>query len=83
MSSAFDNLPGEATIRYVNRIAELRAVKRVRHGRDFSQEGLARRIGVTRQTLASWEQGATQPSITQAIAIAHALGVTVEELGYR
>lgn len=66
----------------MNRIAEIRAVARVRHGQDFTLDRLSERLGVSRQTLASWEAGKTEPTISQAVALSDALGCTVEELGY-
>lgn len=66
----------------MNRIAELRAVARVRHGSEFHQEILAKRVGVTRQTLHAWEKGTSQPTITQAVALARMLGCSVDDLGY-
>ena len=66
----------------MNRIAELRAVARVRRGDEFTQEALAGRLGITRQTLASWEQGLTEPTVSQAVALAHEFGVPVEDLGF-
>ena len=66
-----------------NRLAELRAVARVRRGRAFSLSALAERIGVNRQTLATWERGdGAVPSVVQALALARELGVSVEELGF-
>jgi DNA-binding XRE family transcriptional regulator len=66
----------------VNRLREHRAVARVRHGPEFHQEALAKRMGVTRQTLAAWEKGTSQPTITQAVKLAQLLGVSVDDLGY-
>ena len=65
-----------------NRLAELRAVARVRHGSAFTQEELAARVGVSRPTLASWEAGDTVPTIVQAVALARELGASLDELGY-
>ncbi|MDG5786225.1 helix-turn-helix transcriptional regulator [Evansella sp. AB-P1] len=57
-----------------NRIKELRA----RHG--FSQTELAKRVGVTRQTIGFIEKGEFSPSITLSLRLAKQLQITVDEL---
>ena len=63
-----------------NRIAEHRAVARVRHGSAFTQAALAVRLGVARSTVARWERGSLEPTVSQAQAIARELGVTLDDL---
>lgn len=46
----------------------------------FSQEELGEQIGVTRQTIASWENGEREPSLAQLTSIARSMGVAVELL---
>jgi putative transcriptional regulator len=46
----------------------------------LTQEGLAARIGVTRQTIISIERGSYNPSVGLALQLAKALGVSVEDL---
>jgi putative transcriptional regulator len=46
----------------------------------FSQAELAEILVVSRRTIGSIERGSTLPNVTLAIAIAHALDSTVEEL---
>ena len=46
----------------------------------MTQEELALRTGVSRQTIMSIERGKTNPSILLALKIASALGVDVEEV---
>ena len=46
----------------------------------LSQVDLAGIVGTSRETISSLERGASIPSVTLAIAIARAVGVTVEEL---
>jgi putative transcriptional regulator len=48
--------------------------------RGMSQEELARRAGVSRQTIMNIERGLSEPKVLLAIAIAAILGVTVAEL---
>jgi Zn-dependent peptidase ImmA (M78 family)/DNA-binding XRE family transcriptional regulator len=46
----------------------------------FSQEDLGELIGVTRQTIATWESGEREPSLAQLTSIARVMGVAVELL---
>jgi putative transcriptional regulator len=48
--------------------------------RDMTQEELAERIGVTRQTIVSIEKGNYTPSVALALGLAAVLGTTVEAL---
>ena len=56
-----------------NRIRVLRFEKRM------TQEELAIRVGVSRQTIMSIENGHTNPSVLLAFKIAKALGMGIEE----
>ena len=56
------------------RIKELRA----RH--DLTQEELARKVGVRRETIVYLEKGKYNPSLRLAHEIAKALGSTIDEL---
>lgn len=51
-----------------------------RKARHMSQADLAAIIGVKRSTLAMWETGANMPPTKYLVAIAEALGCTVDEL---
>jgi len=55
-----------------NQIRELRAV------REMTQQDLADRVGVTRQTVIAMEQDKYSPSLETAFKVAMALGVTLE-----
>ena len=57
-----------------NRVRELRARFR------FTQEELAKRVGVTRQTIAFIEKGEFAPSVILALKIARQFEGTVEEV---
>ncbi len=57
-----------------NRIEELRDQRGIR------QEELARRVGVSRQTISSLENGRYNPSILLAHRIAAYFGLTIEEV---
>ena len=56
-----------------NRIRELRF-----HAGEMTQQALAERIGVTRQTVIAIEQGKYSPSLEAAFRIALAFGVPLE-----
>jgi putative molybdopterin biosynthesis protein len=51
-----------------------------RQARGFSQQQLAGMAGVSRQAVSAVESGLSDPSLRVALALARALGVTVEEL---
>jgi transcriptional regulator with XRE-family HTH domain len=76
-------VPDSATLRDVNRIVELR------QARGLSQQELATRAGtirgrpLLRGVLQRWETGERVPLVTDAAAIAMALGVGIEDLGFR
>ena len=55
-------------------------IRRLRFERSMTQEELALRTGVSRQTIMSIERGKTNPSILLALKIASALGVDVEHV---
>jgi putative transcriptional regulator len=57
-----------------NRIKELRA----RHG--FTQDDLARRVGVRRETIVFLEKGKYNPSLKLAYDIAHTFNEKIEEV---
>ena len=55
-------------------------MKSVRVARDLSQQQLADRIGVSRQTISAIEKGDYNPTINLCIAICRELGKTLDEL---
>ena len=57
-----------------NNLVELR---KLHH---FSQEELADKIGVSRQTLSKWETGESLPDIEKCKLLAELLGVTLDDL---
>lgn len=57
-----------------NKIFELRKNKQL------SQEMLAEKVGVTRQTISKWELNETFPDIKQAKELSNALNVSLDEL---
>lgn len=57
-----------------NKILELRKKN------NLSQEALAEKIGVTRQTISKWELGETSPDIKQAKELSKVFNVSLDEL---
>jgi putative transcriptional regulator len=58
----------------------LNSVRQHRLIREMTQQELAERAGVTRQTILSIEKGKYTPSVGLALLLARALGVAVETL---
>lgn len=61
-------------IETANRLSELR------RKRGFSQEGLAEKLGVSRQAVSKWERGEASPDTDNLIALARLYGVSIDEL---
>ena len=57
-------------------------LKAARAAMDLSQEALAQQVGVSRQTINAIEKGDYNPTIKLCLAICHALGKTLDELGW-
>ena len=55
-------------------------MKAARAGLDLSQEELANKVGVTRQTIGMIEAGKFNPSLQLCIAICKALGKTLNDI---
>mgnify|MGYP004635140485 FL=1 len=55
-------------------------LKAARAALDLSQDALAKKIGVTRQTINAVENGDYNPTINLCIAICRALGKTLDDL---
>lgn len=55
-------------------------IKSARAALDMSQDELAKKTGVTRQTISAVESGDYNPTIKLCIAICKALGKTLDEL---
>lgn len=56
------------------------AVRQARQASQLTQEALATRVGVTRQSIIAIEQGRYAPSVKLALQLAAVLGVRVEDL---
>lgn len=57
-------------------------IKKLRSERKLTQDLLAEKINVTRQTISSWENDRTQPDIDMLVLLANAFDIGVEELIY-
>lgn len=55
-------------------------LKAARAAKDLSQEELAQRCGVSRQTISAIEKGDYNPTINLCVAICKALDKTLDEL---
>lgn len=55
-------------------------LKAARAGLDLSQQDLAERVGVSRQTISAIEKGDYNPTINLCVKICKALGRTLDEL---
>ena len=55
-------------------------LKAARAGLDLSQQDLAERVGVSRQTISAIEKGDYNPTINLCVAICKVLGRTLDEL---
>ena len=55
-------------------------IKKYRKENNISQEDLAEKLGVTRQSISLWETNQTQPSIDNIVAIAKVFGLSTDAL---
>lgn len=55
-------------------------LQQVRKQRGLTQEQLAQAVGIARASIAQYENDFSKPPVDTAIAIAHALNSSVEEL---
>ena len=55
-------------------------IQMLRRAKGLTQEALAHRVGVSRQTVAKWEAGESVPDLANGSALAEVLGVTLDVL---
>ena len=55
-------------------------INALRKEKGFSQENLAEKVNVTRQTISNWELGETSPNPEQLILLSKALEKSIDEL---
>ena len=53
---------------------------RLRHKHKLTQEQLANFIGVTKASVSKWENGTSDPSTSNLLALAKLYGISAEEL---
>lgn len=62
-------------------VAEMgRRIVRLRQGKGWAQAELARRLGVSRERLGSWERGCFMPAVDGLLALRRVLGISIDEL---
>ncbi len=57
-----------------------KTIRQLREERDWSQEILARRLGVGQGTVSNWERGLKVPQPRTLLRLADLFGVNVEEI---
>lgn len=57
-------------------------IRKIRTAKNLTQDELAQKLFVTRQTVSGWENGRTQPDIETLCKISEIFGVPVEDLIY-
>ena len=55
-------------------------IQYLRKQKGYSQEELADKVGVSRQAVSKWENGSSDPSTTNLIALANLFDITPEEM---
>ncbi|MGN7896571.1 helix-turn-helix transcriptional regulator, partial [Bacillus sp. 22475] len=55
-------------------------LKKFRESKSFSQEDVARKVGVTRQAVYKWESNKSYPDIDNLILLSDLYEVTIDEL---
>jgi len=55
-------------------------LREIRTDRGWTQEDLARAVGVTRQTIIAIEKGGYEPSVRLALQLAETFGVSVDDV---
>ncbi len=61
---------------------ELRTIRELRARKRISAEELAKMVGVSRLTIANWENGKNMPTVKDAIKLAQALDTQVELIAW-
>jgi len=64
----------------IDKITLSRNLAFLRQTNKYSQEGLAEKIGVTRQSIAKWENGESLPDIINCDALAKLFNVSLDDL---
>ena len=75
------NQEGKSPPEQVKSLGE--ALKARRTQRGFTQEYVAEALGVSRQAVSKWENGSSEPSTANLMALAKLYGLSVDELLHR
>ena len=55
-------------------------LKQARSATEFTQEAIAEKTGVSRQTMSNWENGKSYPDIASVITLSNVYGITIDSL---
>ena len=66
------------TIRFAGEA--MNKIREYRKQRKWTQEELAKRLGVERSAVAKWESGKSQPQAARLVALAEVFGCSVDEI---
>lgn len=55
-------------------------IRRYRNERSFSQETLAEKVYVSRQTISNWENGKSYPDVNSLVLLSEAFEVSLDKL---
>lgn len=58
----------------------MEAIRNARRNKGYTQEQLAKLMGVSQGAITQWETGATHPSFTLIPKLAGVLGISIDEL---
>ena len=70
----------EFTVKGVDNVELGKQIYELRKKANLSQEQLAEKVGVSRQTISKWELGETAPDIKQAQVLSQVFSVSLDEL---
>ncbi|MFL5760274.1 MAG: helix-turn-helix transcriptional regulator [Thermomicrobiales bacterium] len=60
----------------------MKTIRVLRQERGWTQLAFANRLGVTPATVFNWERGKYEPKASQLRAMAHAFGVSMDEIDF-
>ncbi len=55
-------------------------LKKIRQGKNISQEDLAEQLFISRQAISKWENGDTTPDLDNLVKLSEILGVSLDEM---
>ena len=65
---------------HMERTKGLEGLRRVREEKNLSQQALAMKLGVARNTVCQWESGTRSPSISMLKLISEKLNCSIEQI---